>query len=235
LESCPNTDFAIELSRYHGFLCATLAFVFVLVLVVAYSVGCGRYRCKLSLPYGNFELALGLVPLLILVVQVLPGIWLLYQSGYHDFLSPVLTFKVIGHQWYWTYEVMDLEFDSFMLSLEDIPCGGYRNLEVDNRLVVPFGVPVRFCVSRDDVIHSWSLTGQAIKVDAVPGQLNVISAQFNLPAVMYGQCSEICGAYHSFMPIVVEVVSPDVWVEWYSSQLRLPEVSLVPVAGSSSF
>lgn len=116
---------------------------------------------------------------------------------------------MIGHQWYWRYEYSDfkdLEFDAYILTSEELKINSYRALEVDNRTKIPFLTQIRILVSASDVIHSWTIPRAGIKVDAVPGRLNQLRFLAERVGVVYGQCSEICGANHRFMPIVLEII-----------------------------
>lgn len=118
--------------------------------------------------------------------------------------------KVTGHQWYWRYEYPGLgednSFDSYIIKERDCARGIFRLLETDNRVRLPSQTPLRFLVSRGDVLHSWALPSLGLKVDAVPGRLNQLNVEINVVGVFYGQCREICGANHSFIPIVLEFV-----------------------------
>ena len=134
-----------------------------------------------------------------------------------EMLDPSITLKVVGHQWYWSYEYSDynhlteenegLNFDSYMIAEEDLVLGSFRLLEVDNRVVLPVNTHVRVLVTAADVLHSWAIPSFGVKVDACPGRLNQTSLFIKRPGVFYGQCSEICGVGHANMPIVVEAVS----------------------------
>ncbi len=133
---------------------------------------------------------------------------------------PELTLKVVGYQWYWSYEYPDQEiplYESRMLQDDQLtPEKPYRLLEVDNRVVVPINTNVRVQITAADVIHSWAMPAFGIKTDAVPGRLNETWMRITKPGTYYGQCSELCGALHGFMPIAVEAVSQeefDAWVE----------------------
>ncbi|KAL0288919.1 UNVERIFIED_CONTAM: Cytochrome c oxidase subunit [Sesamum angustifolium] len=130
-------------------------------------------------------------------------------------VDPAITIKAIGHQWYWTYEYSDynsgdeqsLTFDSYTIPEDDPELGQSRLLEVDNRVVVPEKTHLRIIVTPADVPHSWAVPSLGVKCDAVPGRLNQTSISVQREGVYYGQCSEICGTNHAFMPIVVEAVS----------------------------
>ena len=163
------------------------------------------------------EIVWTIVPAVILVLIALPSLKLLYLMD--EVMDPGLTIKAIGHQWYWSYEYSDyqtetLEFDSYMVPTSDLNKGDFRLLEVDNRLVVPINTHVRVLVTGADVLHSFAVPALAVKMDAVPGRLNQTGFFIKRPGVFYGQCSEICGANHSFMPIVIEAVSLDKYINW---------------------
>ena len=150
----------------------------------------------------------------------LPSLRLLYLMD--EVIDPALTIKVVGHQWYWSYEYSDyqsvsIEFDSYMIPSSELRKGELRLLEVDNRLIVPIETEVRVLVTGGDVLHSFAVPALNVKIDAVPGRLNQTSFFLKRPGVFYGQCSEICGANHSFMPIVVEGVSLEKYMNWIES------------------
>nr|ANW84190.1 cytochrome c oxidase subunit II [Lophophanes dichrous] len=153
----------------------------------------------------EIELVWTILPAMVLITLALPSLRILYMMD--EINEPDLTLKAIGHQWYWTYEYTDfkdLTFDSYMIPTADLPLGHFRLLEVDHRVIVPTGSAVRVIVTADDVLHSWAVPSLGVKTDAIPGRLNQTSFIATRPGVYYGQCSEICGANHSFMPIVVE-------------------------------
>nr|YP_009108138.1 cytochrome c oxidase subunit II [Panopea generosa]AIU56047.1 cytochrome c oxidase subunit II [Panopea generosa] len=171
-----------------------------------------------------------------------PVVWLLFLAGpslkilylMEMYSSEYgMSLKVIGHQWYWSYDYVysadsfmkgkdgELEFDSYMVPTSDL--GGsnevYRLLEVDSRFVLPSGENIRVLVGSEDVMHCWTLPSLGLKVDAVPGRLNMLTLKSNHVGVVYGQCSEICGANHSFMPIVGEFISPKMFDWWWLCQM----------------
>ena len=171
--------------------------------------------------FGNLqtlEFVWTILPAVILIFIGVPSIILLYN--YDLDRGDLLTVKVSGHQWYWSYDYSDfprVEFDSYMKLSEDLAAGEYRLLETDNRVILPFLCSIRFIVRSADVIHSWALPRIAAKVDANAGFMNTINLQFFVPGVYYGQCSEICGANHSFIPICVEVISLSLFKIWLNS------------------
>nr|YP_010625195.1 cytochrome c oxidase subunit II [Procambarus dupratzi]WBG72635.1 cytochrome c oxidase subunit II [Procambarus dupratzi] len=166
------------------------------------------------------EIIWTVLPAIILIFIAFPSLRLLYLLD--EINNPSITLKTIGHQWYWSYEYSDflgLEFDSYMVGSEDAPKYMFRLLDVDNRVILPMNSQVRMLVSAADVIHSWTVPSLGMKADAIPGRLNQISFFINRPGLFFGQCSEICGANHSFMPIVVESVSVDSFLDWVSFYL----------------
>nr|YP_009511977.1 cytochrome c oxidase subunit II [Aristeus virilis]AXI97904.1 cytochrome c oxidase subunit II [Aristeus virilis] len=166
----------------------------------------------------TIEIIWTVLPALILIFIALPSLRLLYLLD--EVNNPSVTLKTIGHQWYWSYEYSDflqVEFDSYMLPSNDLPENGFRLLDVDNRTVLPMNTQIRVLISAADVIHSWAVPSLGIKADAIPGRLNQVAFLMNRPGLFYGQCSEICGANHSFMPIVIESVSVNSFLNWISS------------------
>ncbi|YP_004123176.1 cytochrome c oxidase subunit II (mitochondrion) [Panulirus ornatus] len=166
----------------------------------------------------TIEMIWTILPAIILVIIALPSLRLLYLLD--EVNSPSLTIKTVGHQWYWSYEYSDfaeVEFDSYMTPSNDLEKFGYRLLDVDNRMVIPMDTQIRVLVTAADVIHSWTVPSLGVKTDAVPGRLNQVSFVASRPGLFFGQCSEICGANHSFMPIVVESVSTNSFLSWVAT------------------
>ena len=153
------------------------------------------------------------LPIVVLVFLVYPSIYLLYliDEGRVDFLC---TLKVIGHQWYWRYKIdglINLDIDSYM----DVD-GAVRLLDVDNRVVIPAQENIRALITSRDVLHSWALPSLGIKMDAIPGRLNQFIFIVIMNSIIHGQCREICGINHSFMPIVLEAVRLSDLLYWKS-------------------
>jgi len=162
-----------------------------------------------------------IVPAFILLIISIPSFALLYSMD--ELIDPTITLKVIGNQWYWSYEYSDyslitggLNFDSYMIPEDELIFGTFRLLEVDNRLVLPIKTHIRVLITSSDVLHSWSIPSFGIKVDACPGRLNQTSVFIKREGIFFGQCSEICGINHGFMPIVVESVSMMNYIDWIS-------------------
>nr|UVJ66747.1 cytochrome c oxidase subunit II [Anadara cornea] len=147
-----------------------------------------------------------LVPAFILFILAVPSLHFLYLNNQMG--GMMLDVKIIGHQWYWAFEVLGYEYESFMILDKDLEFGDRRLMEVDNPLVVPFNTPLRFLVTGADVIHSWFVPSLGIKVDGIPGRSNASFLEVSGPGTFYGGCAEMCGVHHSHMPGVTEVVHP---------------------------
>nr|WAQ70799.1 cytochrome c oxidase subunit II [Histiotus magellanicus] len=159
-----------------------------------------------------------ILPAIILISIALPSLRILYMMD--EINNPSVTIKTMGHQWYWSYEYTDYEdltFDSYMVPTNELSPGQLRLLEVDNRVVLPSELTIRMLISSEDVLHSWAIPSLGLKTDAIPGRLNQTTLLSTRPGLYYGQCSEICGSNHSFMPIVLEMVPLKFFEKWSSS------------------
>nr|WES13262.1 cytochrome c oxidase subunit II [Fenusa (Kaliofenusa) sp. 3 GYN-2022b] len=166
----------------------------------------------------NIEIIWTITPMIMLIFIALPSIHLLYLTD--EMNSPLMTIKAIGHQWYWSYEYTDfknLEFDSYMIKNDSMNLNSFRLLDVDNNMVLPMNTQLRILVTSTDVIHSWTVPSLGKKIDAIPGRLNQINLLIKRPGLFFGQCSEICGANHSFMPIVIESTKMNFFLKWINS------------------
>nr|YP_006303265.1 cytochrome c oxidase subunit II [Cuora picturata]AEB54994.1 cytochrome c oxidase subunit II [Cuora picturata] len=209
-----------ELHHFHDH---TLMIVFLISTMVLYVI---TLMMTTKLTYTNtmnaqeVEMIWTVLPAIVLITIALPSLRVLYLMD--EINNPHLTIKAMGHQWYWTYEYTDyknFEFDSYMIPTQNLPNGHFRLLEVDHRVVMPMESPIRMLISAEDVLHSWAIPSLGVKADAVPGRLNQSTFFMTRPGVFYGQCSEICGANHSFMPIVVESVPLKHFENWSSLML----------------
>lgn len=202
---------------FHSFNCSLILGILIFVsLLFLFLIFNSFYFKSKKIEYQFGELLCRVFPTVILLIQIVPSLSLLYFYGLIRIDSQI-TIKVTGHQWYWSYEVADikgLEFDSYIKSLDQLNYREPRLLEVDNRCVVPCDTNLRFCISSADVIHAWALSLMSIKLDAISGILRILNYNFPLVGVFYGQCSEICGANHRFIPIVVEVTLFDLFKSW---------------------
>nr|YP_011036669.1 cytochrome c oxidase subunit II [Stroggylocephalus agrestis]WRK21273.1 cytochrome c oxidase subunit II [Stroggylocephalus agrestis] len=156
-----------------------------------------------------------IIPSIMLLFIALPSLQILYLM--EETNNPLISIKAIGHQWYWSYEYSDfnkIEFDSYMKPMNQLLINEFRNLEVDNRLVIPFNTQTRIIVTSMDVIHSWTIPSMGVKIDANPGRLNQGNLLLNRTGLFFGQCSEICGSNHSFMPIMLESIKLNSFINW---------------------
>jgi cytochrome c oxidase subunit 2 len=227
----PATPVMIGLINLHHDIMFLIILIMVSVSWVLARATNGFLEEKNSVPVNivhasTLEVVWTIVPGLVLMVIAIPSFALLYAAD--ELVDPAMTIKVVGHQWYWSYEYSDYEtddgdslnFDSYIVQEDDLTVGSLRLLEVDNRVVVPTNTHVRVIVTAADVLHCWAVPSFGFKIDACPGRLNQSSIFVQREGVYYGQCSEICGVNHGFMPIVVEAVSLDNYVSWISSKLE---------------
>nr|ARA95371.1 cytochrome c oxidase subunit II [Macrobrachium rosenbergii]QCQ82064.1 cytochrome oxidase subunit II [Macrobrachium rosenbergii]QTX96596.1 cytochrome c oxidase subunit II [Macrobrachium rosenbergii]QTX96609.1 cytochrome c oxidase subunit II [Macrobrachium rosenbergii]UPO69321.1 cytochrome c oxidase subunit II [Macrobrachium rosenbergii] len=207
-----------QLIFFHDHAMLVLILITTLVGFMLSSLFFNSLTNRILLEHQTIETIWTILPAIILIFIALPSLRLLYLLD--EVNNPSVTLKAIGRQWYWSYEYSDftqISFDSYMVSSKDISESEFRLLEVDNRTILPMNTQIRALISAGDVIHSWTVPALGVKADAVPGRLNQISFQINRPGLFYGQCSEICGANHSFMPIVVESTSIKSFLNWISS------------------
>nr|AXU40890.1 cytochrome c oxidase subunit II [Carcharias taurus] len=210
-----------ELIHFHDHTLMIVFLISTLVLYIITAMVSTKLTNKYILDSQEIEIVWTILPAIILIMIALPSLRILYLMD--EINDPHLTIKAMGHQWYWSYEYTDYEnlgFDSYMIQTQDLTPGQFRLLETDHRMVVPMESPVRMLVSAEDVLHSWAVPTLGIKMDAVPGRLNQTAFIISRPGVYYGQCSEICGANHSFMPIVVETVPLKHFEAWSSLMLE---------------
>nr|AII99099.1 cytochrome c oxidase subunit II [Propithecus diadema]UTE82035.1 cytochrome c oxidase subunit II [Propithecus diadema]UTE82048.1 cytochrome c oxidase subunit II [Propithecus diadema]UTE82061.1 cytochrome c oxidase subunit II [Propithecus diadema]UTE82074.1 cytochrome c oxidase subunit II [Propithecus diadema] len=207
-----------ELLYFHDH---TLMIVFLISSLVLYIISL-MLTTKLmhtsTMDAQEVETVWTILPAIILILIALPSLRILYMMD--EITSPSLTLKTMGHQWYWSYEYTDYEdlsFDSYMIPSSDLKPGELRLLEVDNRVVLPTEMSIRMLISSEDVLHSWTVPSLGVKTDAIPGRLNQATLMTSHPGIYYGQCSEICGANHSFMPIVLELIPLKHFEEWLLS------------------
>nr|QOJ44827.1 cytochrome c oxidase subunit II [Allobates marchesianus] len=207
-----------ELLHFHDHALMAVFLISALVLYIISTLMTTKLSNTNTIDAQEIEMVWTIMPAIILIVIALPSLRILYLMD--EISSPDVTVKTIGHQWYWSYEYsdfIDLSFDSYMTPSKDLHPGQFRLLEVDNRMTTPTGMATRTIITAEDVLHSWAIPTLGVKIDAIPGRLNQTSFLISRPGVYYGQCSEICGANHSFMPIVIESVPMKEFLNWTSS------------------
>lgn len=215
----PATPVMEGMIFFHNYLMFFMILIGILVFFMLYKILTTFTEDKVSIPNkfthsSLLEIVWTILPAGILLLIAIPSFTLLYSLD--ELVDPALTVKIIGHQWYWSYEYSDyatlkggdtFSFDSYMKPTKDLVKGSLRLLEVDNRLILPTNTHIRILVTASDVIHSWAVPSFGIKVDGTPGRLTQGSLFIKRDGVYYGQCSEICGVNHGFMPIVIRVYS----------------------------
>nr|ABY55875.1 cytochrome oxidase subunit II [Pterostichus castaneus] len=213
-----NSPLMEQLTFFHDHTLMILTMITMLVGYLMTTLSYNKYINRYLLEGQTIEVIWTILPAITLVFIALPSLQLLYLLD--EVSNPLMTLKSIGHQWYWSYEYSDfkmLEFDSFLISSNEMKNNNFRLLDVDNRIILPFNAQIRVLVTATDVIHSWTIPTLGVKIDATPGRLNQTNFFMNRVGLFYGQCSEICGANHSFMPIVIESVPINTFVKWISN------------------
>jgi cytochrome c oxidase subunit II len=216
----PASPVAEMIESLHDLLLfITVAISAFVLALLAYA--CIRYRASRNpVPSRRthnsvLEIAWTAIPVLILVVIAIPSFKLLYFMDRAT--NPEMTLKAIGRQWYWSYEYPDhgnFTFDANMIADQDLEEGQLRLFDVDNRVVLPVETDVRVLTTATDVLHSWAVPALGVKMDAIPGRINETWLRINRPGIYYGQCSELCGDYHAFMPIKIEAMSKEDFEAW---------------------
>jgi cytochrome c oxidase subunit 2 len=209
----------LQLISFHDHTLIILTLVLTVVTYALYTIMVNKYTNRYLMEAQQIETVWTILPAIILIFLALPSLRILYLTD--ESRNPRLTIKSIGHQWYWRYEYtdfIDIEIDSYITPTSDLIPGEFRLLEVDNRVVLPINIEIRILVTGADVIHAWTVPALGVKVDAVPGRLNQLRFTINQPGVFYGQCSEICGANHSFIPISIESVNIKSFINWIKKQ-----------------
>nr|YP_010713909.1 cytochrome c oxidase subunit II [Plesionika izumiae]WDD39129.1 cytochrome c oxidase subunit 2 [Plesionika izumiae] len=208
-----------QLIFFHDHAMLVLVMITTLIAYIMSSLFFNKLTNRFLLEGQTIEIIWTIVPAIILIFIALPSLRLLYLLD--EVNNPMVTLKAIGHQWYWSYQYSDfseLSFDSYMIPTSDLDPSGFRLLDVDNRAILPMNTQIRVLITGADVIHSWTVPALGVKADAIPGRLNQVSFNISRPGLFFGQCSEICGANHSFMPIVVESSSTPDFLKWVTSE-----------------
>nr|AAD15705.1 cytochrome oxidase subunit II [Papilio palamedes] len=203
---------------FHDHTLIILIMITILVGYLMINLFFNKYINRFLLEGQMIELIWTIIPTITLIFIALPSLRLLYLLD--ELNNPLITLKSIGHQWYWSYEYSDfnnVEFDSYMIQYDKSNLNNFRLLDVDNRIVLPMNNQIRIMVTAADVIHSWTVPSLGVKIDANPGRLNQTNLFINRPGIFFGQCSEICGANHSFMPILIESISIKNFINWINN------------------
>ncbi len=218
----PASPLMEQLVNFHSLvfwiITGVTIFVFILLAYVCFRFSASRnHKPSKTTHNATLEIAWTLVPVLILIVIAIPSFRLLYNQN--DFSNIDMTIKATGYTWFWGYEYPDhgeFEFDAVMLEEEELEDGQPRLLSTDNMLVLPVKKNIKVLITSDPsgVIHSWSVPALGVKMDAIPGRLNETYFYINEPGMYYGQCSELCGPGHGFMPITIKAVNNEEFLAW---------------------
>nr|YP_010398603.1 cytochrome c oxidase subunit II [Dendroctonus rufipennis]UQK95001.1 cytochrome c oxidase subunit II [Dendroctonus rufipennis] len=204
-----------QLMFFHDHTLLILIIITILVGQLLISMIYNKFTHRFLIDGQMIEMVWTILPAFILILIALPSLRLLYIMD--EIYAPLLTVKSVGHQWYWSYEYSDyqnMEFDSYMVPSTDLKSFNFRLLDVNQRLILPYNTQIRIITTSADVIHSWTVPSLGVKIDSTPGRLNQTNFNINRAGLLFGQCSEICGANHSFMPIVIESVPVIKFINW---------------------
>nr|YP_010363436.1 cytochrome c oxidase subunit II [Atkinsoniella aurantiaca]UNZ12537.1 cytochrome c oxidase subunit II [Atkinsoniella aurantiaca] len=204
-----------QLIMFHDHTMMIIMMITVIVSYMMMTLFINKFINRLLLEGQMIELIWTIMPAFLLIFIALPSLRILYLL--EEINNPLITIKAVGHQWFWSYEYSDfkkIEFDSYMKPTNELELNEFRLLDTDNRITLPYNINTRILVTSTDVIHSWTIPSLGIKIDASPGRINQGGIMMNRPGLYFGQCSEICGANHSFMPIVMESINLKSFISW---------------------
>lgn len=207
------------LDLFHDYILGFLVFILFTVVGILCFILINKFSLKGFYEAPMLEIIWTLYPIIILIMIGIPRMRILYLHEVEE--TPDFRVKVTGHQWYWSYDYSDFEninFDRFIKPVGDLKSGEYRLLEVDNRVILPINSNIRFIIRSGDVLHSWTIPSFGIKADANPGRLNLVHIICPQAGIFFGQCSEICGANHRFIPISIEIVNFLLFKNWVLNQ-----------------
>ncbi len=217
----PATDLMSDIISFHSYILMPIItgisiLVLSLLLYIAFRFNSSRNHTASNTTHNTVvEILWTVIPVILLIIIAIPSFRLLYVS--ETIPKADLTIKAIGNQWYWSYEYPDygdIVFDANMLNDDELSDPKLRLLETDTQIVVPINKVVKLQITSNDVLHAWTIPAFGVKMDAVPGKLNETWFKANKEGIFYGQCSELCGPKHAFMPINVKVVSDKEFEDW---------------------
>jgi cytochrome c oxidase subunit 2 len=222
----PATAPAEGMNFFHDYLVFFMIAIAIFVFWMLYSSFHHHVTIATKFAHSSIlEIVWTIIPAIILIFIAVPSFTLLYSLD--ELSDPQISLKIVGHQWYWSYEyteylntnqLVDYRFDSYMVPTSELPKGTLRLLEVDNRVILPIKTHIRLLITSADVLHSWAIPSFGIKIDSCPGRLSQGSLFIKRQGLYFGQCSEICGVNHGFMPIVVKGVSWSSFINWLDSK-----------------
>nr|UNO54107.1 cytochrome c oxidase subunit 2 [Dermacentor sinicus] len=202
-----NSPIMEQMAFFHDHSMMIIMMITIITIYMIINIMLNNFTSRSMMEGQEIEFIWTIIPAITLIFIAIPSLHLLYLTD--EMFNSQISIKVLGHQWYWSYEYSDFnkEFDSFMIPESEMNLNSIRLLETDNNLVIPMNTNIKFLISSTDVIHSWTIPSLGLKMDAIPGRLNQCFSSSNRSGMYFGQCSEICGANHSFMPISMEITS----------------------------
>nr|YP_010535794.1 cytochrome c oxidase subunit II [Rhipicephalus zambeziensis]QLD97338.1 cytochrome c oxidase subunit 2 [Rhipicephalus zambeziensis]QLD97351.1 cytochrome c oxidase subunit 2 [Rhipicephalus zambeziensis]UYB78849.1 cytochrome c oxidase subunit II [Rhipicephalus zambeziensis] len=212
-----NSPIMEQMVFFHDHSMMIILMITILTIYMIINIMMNNYLSRSLMEGQEIEIIWTIIPAITLIFIAIPSLHLLYLTD--ETFNSQISIKILGHQWYWSYEYSDFnkEFDSFMIPEAEMSKNSFRLLDTDNNLVIPINTNIKYLISSMDVIHSWTIPSLGIKMDAVPGRLNQSFSVSSRPGLFYGQCSEICGANHSFMPISLEITSMNNFINFINS------------------
>nr|YP_010983064.1 cytochrome c oxidase subunit II [Rhipicephalus pumilio]WOH23048.1 cytochrome c oxidase subunit II [Rhipicephalus pumilio] len=212
-----NSPIMEQMVFFHDHSMMIILMITILTIYMITNILMNNFLSRSMMEGQEIEIIWTIIPAITLIFIAIPSLHLLYLTD--ETFNSQISIKILGHQWYWSYEYSDFnkEFDSFMIPEMEMMKNSFRLLDTDNNLVVPINTNIKYLISSMDVIHSWTIPSLGIKMDAVPGRLNQSFSISSRPGLYYGQCSEICGANHSFMPISLEITSMKNFINFINS------------------
>nr|YP_006665898.2 cytochrome c oxidase subunit II [Mengenilla moldrzyki] len=203
-----------QMIYFHDFIMMIMIMILSIITYIIFSFMMNKITIKNLYKFHILELLWTFIPMMLIFMIALPSLLILYLSD--ENFPPSITLKITGHQWYWSYEYMnfhDLEINSYLIN-ENY---NFYLLESDNHIILPYHMIIRILTNSTDVIHSWTIPNFSVKLDAIPGRLNSTNLFINRSGMFFGQCSEICGINHSFMPITLESINIDYFIKWLNN------------------
>uniref|UniRef100_A0AAT9FFE2 Cytochrome c oxidase subunit 2 n=1 Tax=Haemaphysalis megaspinosa TaxID=1155002 RepID=A0AAT9FFE2_9ACAR len=211
-----NSPIMEQMTFFHDHSMLIIIMITIITIYMIFNIIMNSLTSRSMMEGQEIEIIWTIIPAITLIFIAMPSLHLLYLTD--ELFNSQMSIKIIGHQWYWSYEYSDFnkEFDSFMIPEQEMMKNSFRLLDTDNNLVIPFNTTIKFLITSADVIHSWTVPSLSIKMDAVPGRLNQAFSFAKRPGLFFGQCSEICGANHSFMPISLEIIKMKNFIKFIS-------------------
>nr|YP_011003024.1 cytochrome c oxidase subunit 2 [Rhipicephalus bursa]WPR15189.1 cytochrome c oxidase subunit 2 [Rhipicephalus bursa] len=212
-----NSPIMEQMVFFHDHSMMIILIITIITIYMIINIMMNNFISRSLMEGQEIEIIWTIIPAVTLIFIAIPSLHLLYLTD--ETFNSQISIKVLGHQWYWSYEYSDFnkEFDSFMIPESEMMKKSFRLLDTDNNLVLPINTNIKYLISSMDVIHSWTVPPLGLKMDAIPGRLNQSFSMSSRPGMYYGQCSEICGANHSFMPISLEMTSMNNFIKFINN------------------